>query len=130
VTVGTNNPGFSTTAEVIYAYSGTRAAPTFLAAISSENPSNFSFGGLTGANAIQLAVSSDGAKYNGPRYVAAPQFDGSLFLPLIADVASNWSDVANGTGDNNFDATPFTIPEPSTLMLIGLSVAALGFWRS
>lgn len=128
VSLGNNNPGYSTTAEVIYAYTGTRAAPTFLAAISSENAANFSFGGLTGAQAIQLSVGSDGAKYIGPR--TGKHLSVSEYLPLIADVAGNWSDVGNGTGDNNFDPTPFTIPEPATFALLGFALAALGFRRS
>ncbi|MDZ4657049.1 MAG: PEP-CTERM sorting domain-containing protein [Bythopirellula sp.] len=127
LTFGSNNAGYSNSAEVIYAFTGTRATPTFLAAISTENAANFSFGGLTGAQAIQLPLSSDGAKYIGPR---TAQPDLSFFLPLIADVASNWSNVGNGTGDNNFDPTPFTTPEPSSVVLLGLSLAALGLRRS
>lgn len=128
LTFGSNNAGYSNSAEVIYAFTGTRAAPTFLAAISSANAADFNFGGLTGAQAIQLTVASDGAKYIGPR--TGKHLSVSEYLPLIADVAGNWSDVGNGTGDNNFDPTPFTIPEPATFALLGFALAALGFRRS
>jgi hypothetical protein len=123
VTVGGTNAGYSTTAEVIYAYTGTRAAPNFLAVISSGEGN---LAGLTGAQAIQLAPSSDGAKYIGARTGEYPLSD---FLPLVADVSNNWSDVGNGTGDNNFDPTPFTVPEPTTFSLVGISCFALSFRR-
>jgi hypothetical protein len=122
--LGLNNPGYSTTAEVIYAYIGTRAAPTFLAAISSESAANFSFAGLTGAQAIQLAVGTDGAKYTGPRHIPMPQLAPGPFLALIADVQNNWTDLG-GSGDNNFDPTPFTVPEPASWLLLCLSTGAL-----
>jgi hypothetical protein len=119
-----NNPGFSNGGDAIYAYTGTRATPNFLALISSVADDLASLAGLLGGHAVQLSVSSDGAKYIGPRG-GEQQF--SDYLPLVADVPSNWSDVGNGTGDNNFDATPFSvIPEPSTLALALLLVAAAG----
>ena len=126
IVVGGTNPGFSNSAEVIYAYTGSRATPTFLAAISSDTALNTNFVGLSGAHAIQLSSSSDGAKYAGPRMVLAPQFNSSLFLPLVANVASNWTDVGGGAGNNNFDLTPFTVPEPASWALLGLSAMAFG----
>jgi uncharacterized protein len=124
VLVPPNNEGFSATAETLYAFSGTRAVPTFLAAISTDTSPNF--GGLTGAHAIQLAVGTDGAKYTGPRHLPMSQFNPGPFLSLIADVSNNWTDLGD-SGDNSFDATPFTIPEPATWVLLGLScLASLG----
>jgi hypothetical protein len=117
VNAGTLNAGYSNSDEVIFAYQGTRAAPTFLAAISNSPSANFA--GLTGAQAIQLGTSSDGAKYIGPR-AGLTQLSG--YLTLIADVSTNWSDVGGGTGDNNFDATPFAVPEPATWSLIAGSL--------
>jgi hypothetical protein len=115
VSVGSNNAGYSNSGEVVYAFSGTRAAPTFLAAISSASAGSFDFGGLSGAQAIQLLVNSDGAKYIGPRSSETQLAD---YLPLIAGYPVNWSDVGNGDGDNNFDPTPFsTVPEPATCVL-------------
>ncbi len=112
-----NNPGFSTTSDTVYAYTGTRASGTLIAAISSDTAVNF--GGLTGASAIALASSSDGAKYVGAR---SGQSLFSGYKPLIANVAGNWTDVGNGTGDNNFSSTPFTIvPEPSSFVALALA---------
>jgi hypothetical protein len=123
VPLGLNNAAFATTNEVIYAYTGTRAAPNFLAVISSGEGN---LAGFTGAQAIQLAPSSDGAKYAGERAGENPLSD---FLPLIADVSNNWSDVGNGTGDNNFDPTSFTVPEPTTFSLVTISCFVLSLRR-
>lgn len=121
VTDSNNNPGFSTTSETVYAYTGTRAASTLLAAISSDAAVNF--GGLTGGSAVALLNSSDGAKYIGPRN-GELTFGG--YLPLIGNHGSNWADVGNGTGDNNFDTTNFTIvPEPASFGALALGLCAI-----
>lgn len=115
-----NNPGFSTTSETIYAYIGTRLAPTLIAAISSDSAVNF--GGLTGGAAVALSNSSDGAKYTGLRN---NQNGHAAYLPQIANVAANWTDIGNGLGDNNFNNSPFVVPEPTSILALGLGAVAL-----
>lgn len=115
-----NNSGISTTADTIYAYIGTRTAPTLIAAISSDIAVNF--GGLTGGAAVKLTNGIDSGKYIGSR-AGATSF-ASYLSPIGTVNATNW--VQSETGDNNFDLTPFTIvPEPGSFLALGLGAAFL-----
>ena len=115
---GSLNRGFSSGSETVYAYIGTLDIPTqFLAYINSGDlAATTNNTGLSGGKVINLTNSSDGAVYRGARSSQAAYSD---YLPLIGNVASNWTDIANGDGNTllPFDTTAFTvsaIPEPST----------------
>ncbi|MCX6857024.1 MAG: esterase-like activity of phytase family protein, partial [Verrucomicrobia bacterium] len=92
------NPAISATADTIYAFmGGTRVVGSFLAAISSDPALVLTGTGLaTGSTAVKLADSSDGAIYNGAR---SGQVTYASYLPLIGNVATNWTDVLDGTGN-------------------------------
>jgi uncharacterized protein len=112
---GTNNPGFSSTAETVYAFSGTVANPNLLAAISTD--ASVDFGSLTGGSAIALANGTDGAKYQGPR---SGEETFGAYLPLLADVTTNWLD-EGGSGTDNYDLTAFetnAVPEPASMTIL------------
>ncbi|MCE9559668.1 MAG: PEP-CTERM sorting domain-containing protein [Armatimonadetes bacterium] len=115
-----NNAGFGNSDESIYAYSGTHAAPSLIAAMTTETGANF--GTLSGGSLVTLAADTDGAKYTGPRS-GLGSF--SAYLPGIADVANNWTDEGT-SGTDNFNNTAFTIvPEPTSILALGFGAVAL-----
>jgi autotransporter passenger strand-loop-strand repeat protein len=109
-----NNTGLSNDSEVVYAYIGTAAAPTFLAAISNVGYST-SDGTLTGTGlaAGQTAVSFTGGLdimgYNGAR---SGQSSFAAYLAAINNSA-NWL-TQNGSGNQSTDGTAPNAPFPTT----------------
>lgn len=118
----TTNTGLSNDSEVVYAFTGTTAAPTFLAAISNvgygTSDGNLNNTGLVaGATAVSFTGGLDIMAYNGAR---TGQADFSSYLNLINNSA-NWitqdgsgNQSADGTAPNApFATTPFTANAPA-----------------
>jgi predicted extracellular nuclease/2',3'-cyclic-nucleotide 2'-phosphodiesterase (5'-nucleotidase family) len=118
---GTNR-GVSASDEVIYAYQGTAASPTFLAAIANGgfNATNGTLTGTgltAGTNAIDLSTvddDADVAAYTGNR---TGQATFAAYLPLINNPA-NWT-TQDGTGDQSADGTVPDVPFGSTAFTTG-----------
>ncbi|NKB17040.1 MAG: hypothetical protein HC770_01145 [Pseudanabaena sp. CRU_2_10] len=118
---GTNR-GISASGEVIYAYQGTEASPTFLTAIANSgfNTANGTLPtGLTaGTNAIDLSTvvanGADIAAYNGNR---SGQTTFASYLALINNPA-NWTG-QDGTGDQSIDGTAPDVPFSATAFATG-----------
>lgn len=119
--VGTvsGSSGLSSTDETIYAYQGTvsRQPTVFLASIANHNdgtPDSIANTGLTlGSTALLLPNSTDFAEYDGPR---SGESSLSAYLPLIGDVAANWTSGGDGdyaTTESN-DETFVAGPPPVT----------------
>lgn len=132
--------GISASGETIFAFQGTSNTPTtFLAAISSDaagiQDSIAGTGLVVGSTAIELVGGSitdgpDGGQYTGSRDNQTAFAD---YLSQIND-PSNWTIVQGGSGDQSgdvlpFDTTDFVIPEPGTLVLLGLGGLALASRR-
>lgn len=113
-----NNTGLSNDSEVVYAYVGTAAAPTFLAAISNVGYSTAD-GTLTGTGLVagQTAVSFTGGLdivgYNGTR---SGQTSFAAYLAAINNSA-NWQ-TQNGSGNQSADGTAPDAPFPTTAFTV------------
>jgi hypothetical protein len=98
----TGGSGISSSNETIYAYQGAavRAPSAFLAAISNATLDSIAGTGLTlGSTALQVLPSgTDFAEYTGAHTGQASFAD---YLPLIADIAANWT----GGGEGDFSGT-------------------------
>lgn len=130
--ISSTNRGVANSNETVYAFTGSVASPTFLAAIAN---SGFSAAnglltgtGLTaGLTALDLTGGKDVGRYTGAR---AGQLAFSDYLPLINNLA-NWI-TADGSGDQSgafvpFDSTAFSIiPTPGTLVLAGVGALVAG----
>lgn len=106
---GTNR-GVAASNEVIYAYQGTAASPTFITAIANSgfSPTNGSLvgTGLTaGVNAVEFTTGIDIGAYIGPRN---GQSDFSAYRALINNSA-NWI-TQDGTGDQSIDGSAPNVP--------------------
>ncbi|BAZ09644.1 5'-nucleotidase/2',3'-cyclic phosphodiesterase [Calothrix sp. NIES-4071] len=127
---GTNR-GIAASNEVIYAYQGSAASPTFISAIANSgfSPTNGSLTntGLTsGVNAVEFTTGIDIAAYTGTRTGLASFND---YQALINNVA-NWT-TQDGTGDQGIDGTtpdvpfsPATFTAGSTTPTVNLSVSS------
>ncbi len=135
--VGTLSGGVALSADgdQIFAYQGTTptsgADSNFIAGLQMNNGSwditssspNTSAQPFTDFFSLALNLEVDNAAYTGPRNFSSE----SAFQSAVLDT-SNWTtDNANPLA---FSTTPFTIPEPSSIFLIGVSVSALAFRRS
>jgi autotransporter passenger strand-loop-strand repeat protein len=113
-----NNTGLSNDSEVVYAYTGSASAPTFLAAISSVGYGT-SDGTLTGTGLVagQTAVSFTGGLdimgYNGPR---SGQTSFAAYLAALNNTA-NWQ-TQNGSGNQSADGTAPDAPFPTTAFTV------------
>lgn len=113
-----NNTGLSNDSEVVCAYVGTPAAPTFLAAISNVGYST-SDGTLSGTGLVagQTAVSFTGGldivAYNGAR---TGQASFAAYLAAINNPA-NWL-TQNGSGNQSTDGTAPDAPFPTTTFTV------------
>ncbi|MCH7225194.1 lamin tail domain-containing protein [Haloferula sp. A504] len=99
----------STSGDTLYAYQGSdfRTVTSFVALISSEGAPNLTGTGLTsGTTAVLLPDSTDGGVYSAGRSIS-PTFAG--YLPLIGDVAGNWTLASDGASLVPFDTTAFTL---------------------
>ncbi|MTJ51997.1 hypothetical protein FJR38_04595, partial [Anabaena sp. UHCC 0253] len=118
---GTNR-GISASDEVIYAYQGSAASPTFITAIASGgfNATNglLTNTGLTaGLNALDLSTlddDADVAAFNGDR---SGQANFSAYLPIINN-PTNWI-VQDGGGDQSIDTIAPDVPFSSTAFTLG-----------
>lgn len=116
--------GISSGGETVFAFQGTSNTPaTFLAAITTADDIEDTLAGTglsLGTTAIVLGDDIDGNQYTGPRDSETAFGD---YLSLIGDVANNWQDSIDGSGDQSgdllpFNTTPFVIPEPASLGLL------------
>ncbi|MTJ14179.1 hypothetical protein FJR11_16645 [Anabaena sp. UHCC 0187] len=118
---GTNR-GIGAGDEVIYAYQGSAASPTFITAIASGgfNVTNglLTNTGLTaGLNALDLSTlddDADVAAFNGTR---SGQANFAAYLPIINN-PTNWI-AQDGTGDQSIDNTAPDVPFSSTAFTLG-----------
>lgn len=123
------NSALGATDESIYAYQGTSSSSpsTFLAFIANHNdgtPDSIANTGLTsGTTAVFLTNSADFADYSGSRS-SETAFAG--YLPLIGNVATNWTVDVDGSGAGVAPAsTAFTLfTPPSATVEIAATVAA------
>jgi len=127
---GSANRGFATGGDGIYAYVGSGATPTsFLAFINAGDAGVSTGTGLASGQIVLLSASSDGGAYTGPRSGLSSL---SAYLAEIGNVATHWTDIANGDGNTllPFNTTAFSaVPEPaSAAALAGLGI--LGFAAS
>jgi hypothetical protein len=126
-TVGTvtGSSGLSATDDSVYAYQGLSATQpsTFLALIANHAADSIANTGLTsGSTAIILTNSADFAGYTGARTGQAAFPD---YLPLIANIATNWAIDVGGDGTAGIpSATPFTIgAAPAATVAIATTAA-------
>ncbi|MDX2017802.1 MAG: PEP-CTERM sorting domain-containing protein [Planctomycetota bacterium] len=130
--IDSTNRGVANSNETVYAFTGSVASPTFLAAIansgfSAANGLLTGSGLVAGSTALDLTGGKDVGRYAGAR---SGQLAFSGYLPLINNLA-NWI-TADGTGDQSgaflpFDPTSFTIiPTPGTLVLAGAGMLIAG----
>lgn len=113
--------------ETIWAFVGSPASPTFLAAIANEDDPpagpNLSGTGLTAGTTAQLIDGDfDVLNYIGPTAGEAAFAD---YLPHIGDV-SNWERLANGTYAPPAAFSVVAIPEPTAALFGGLVAGGLG----
>ena len=113
---GTNR-GIGAGDEIIYAYQGTAAAPTFITAIASGgfNATNglLTNTGLTaGVNAIDLSTLDDDADIAAFNAARSGQANFAAYLPIINN-PTNWI-AQDGTGDQSIDTTAPDVPFSST----------------
>lgn len=117
-----SNRGIAASDEVIYAYQGSAASPTFITAIASggftlDNGLLTNTGLTVGVNAIDLSTidnDADVATYNGSRTGQASFSD---YRALINN-ATNWI-TQNGTGDQSNDGTAPDVPFSSVAFTTG-----------
>ncbi|MDP1909227.1 MAG: hypothetical protein Q8K85_13080, partial [Hyphomicrobium sp.] len=113
-----NNTGLSNDSEVVFAFVGTAAAPTFLAAISNVGYSTTD-GTLTGTGLVagQTAVSFTGGLdimgYNGAR---SGQASFASYLASL-NTSANWQ-TQNGSGNQSADGTAPDAPFPTTAFTV------------
>ncbi|OKH52150.1 hypothetical protein NIES2101_16075 [Calothrix sp. HK-06] len=115
---GTNR-GIAASNEVIYAYQGSAASPTFITAIansgfSSANGLLINTGLTAGVNALEFTTGIDIAAYTGSRTGLASFND---YQALINNVA-NWV-TQDGTGDQGIDGTAPDVPFSSVAFITG-----------
>ncbi|MBD2177503.1 SdiA-regulated domain-containing protein [Pseudanabaena sp. FACHB-1998] len=113
---GTNR-GLGAGDEIIYAYQGTAAAPTFITAIANGgfNGTNglLTNTGLTaGVNAINLSTLDDDADIAVFNAARSGQANFAAYLPIINN-PTNWI-AQDGTGDQSIDTTAPDVPFSST----------------
>ncbi|MEB3337699.1 MAG: choice-of-anchor I family protein [Leptolyngbyaceae bacterium] len=118
---GTNR-GIGNSNEVIYAYQGTAAAPTFITAIAnsgfSATTGTLTNTGLTvGVNTIDLSTGVDIAAYTGTR---SGEASFAAYLPLINNPA-NWV-TQDGSGDQSMDTVAPDVPFSSTAFALGAAL--------
>ncbi|MDB9309593.1 choice-of-anchor I family protein [Aphanizomenon sp. CS-733/32] len=123
---GTNR-GIGAGDEIIYAYQGSAASPTFITAIASGgfNATNglLTNTGLTaGLNALDLSTLDDDADVGAFNGLRNGQTNFAAYLPIINN-PTNWI-AQDGTGDQSIDSTAPDVPFSSTAFT--LSVVASG----
>ncbi len=119
----TANTGLSNDSEVIYAFTGTTGAPTFLAAISNvgygtSDGSLNNTGLAAGSTAVSFTGGLDIMAYNGVR---TGQADFAGYLSSINNPA-NWIS-QNGSGNQSADGTGPDAPFPTTPFTANAPVA-------
>ncbi|NES99531.1 MAG: hypothetical protein F6K61_02965 [Sphaerospermopsis sp. SIO1G1] len=118
-----NNRGFSASGELVYAYQGSPASPTFITAIAAGGVSN-SNGTLTntgltaGVNALDLSSLTSGsgvdiASFTGDR---TNQSNFTDYLPIIND-PNNWI-AQDGSGDQSADTVAPDVPFTNTAFTV------------
>ena len=118
---GTNR-GIGAADEIIYAYQGSAASPTFITAIASGgfNAANglLTNTGLTaGQNALDLSTLDDDADIAAFNGLRNGQTNFAAYLPIINN-PTNWI-AQDGAGDQSIDTTAPDVPFSSTAFTLG-----------
>ena len=118
---GTNR-GIGAADEIIYAYQGSAASPTFITAIASGgfNATNglLTNTGLTaGQNALDLSTLDDDADIAAFNGLRNGQANFAAYLPIINN-PTNWI-AQDGAGDQSIDTTAPDVPFSSTAFTLG-----------
>jgi hypothetical protein len=123
---GSANRGLSQTADALYFYlaagdASVETPTTFLSYITIGNAADGAIPASLNANLaislISAAGPNDSATYIGSRSSGSAFSD---YIPLIDNIAANWTLVTGATPTANFDTTAFTIPAPGAAALMGI----------